>query len=228
MTIPILLSVLLSYLVGSIPFGYLAGLTRGIDIRTVGSGNIGATNVFRTLGRKLGILTFVLDVLKGVAAVCVIPKCTWLLLAPATVPPLYVLLLSAVAVMMGHSFPCFLSFRGGKGVATGLGIAIGLAPLTAFTALGLWIIVFALTRYVSVGSCIAAAYVVIAPWWLDNAAEPRGLVPGLLALLGVLVIVKHRSNLKRLAAGTENRFCFTKKQLAERERKNAEKEAKNV
>lgn len=226
MTISILLSILLSYLVGSIPFGYLAGLTRGIDIRTVGSGNIGATNVFRTLGKKLGVFTFTLDVLKGVAAVCVIPKCVWLLLAPGTVPPLYVLLLSAVAVMMGHSFPCFLSFRGGKGVATGLGIAIGLAPLTAATALGLWIVVFLITRYVSVGSCVAAAYVAIAPWWLDNDAVPHGLVPGLLTLLGVLVIVKHRSNLKRLAAGNENRFCFTKKQLAERERKNAEKEAK--
>ena len=220
-----ILSAALAYLAGSIPFGYLMGLTRGVDIRTVGSGNIGATNVFRTLGKKLGILTFALDVAKGVAAVSVVPKGVWLA-AGAGSPPLGALVACAAAVMLGHAFPVFLGFKGGKGVATGLGLAIGLAPHSALLGLAVWIAVFGATRYVSVGSVCAAVVVGVAPWWLDRPPDGGAgwnAVCAAISVLAALVVLKHRSNLARLARGTENRFCFTEKQRAERERRRAEK-----
>ena len=171
-----ILSAALAYLAGSIPFGYLMGLTRGVDIRTVGSGNIGATNVFRTLGKRLGVFTFALDVAKGVAAVAVVPQAVWSC-AGAGAPPLGALVACAAAVMLGHAFPVFLGFRGGKGVATGLGLAIGPAPHSALLGLAVWIVVFAATRYVSVGSVLAALVVGAAPWWqrgLRGDLGPRG------------------------------------------------------
>lgn len=214
----IVVSALLSYLIGSIPFGYLIGLMHGVDIRTLGSGNIGATNVFRTLGRKPGIFTFVLDVMKGVAAVSVVPSAV--ALCAGAEAPVFTAVLCGAAVMLGHMFPLYLGFKGGKGVATGLGIAIGLAPHTALVALLVWIVAFVVTRYVSVGSCLAALTVAVAPWFLDNDPRLHCIVPALLVLLGTLVIVKHRSNIKRLFAGTENRFAFTAAQRAAREEKN--------
>ena len=220
--LPALVSAALAYLAGSIPFGYLIGLTRGVDIRTVGSGNIGATNVFRTLGRGLGILTFALDVAKGVAAVAVIPKGVFWACAGAGAPPLGALVACAAAAMLGHAFPLFLGFRGGKGVATGLGIAIGLAPHSALLGLLVWIAVFGATRYVSVGSVCAAAAVAVAPWFLDRPADGGPgwtAVCAAISALAALVVLKHRSNLARLARGTENRFCFTERQRAERDRK---------
>lgn len=223
--LPTLLSAVFAYLAGSIPFGYLMGLTRGVDIRTVGSGNIGATNVFRTLGKKLGIFTFALDVAKGVAAVSVIPKGVWLA-AGAGSPPLGALVACAAAVMLGHAFPVFLGFKGGKGVATGLGLAIGLAPHAALLGLAVWIVVFGATRYVSVGSVCAAAVVGVAPWFLDRPPDGGAgwsAVCAAISVLAALVVIKHRSNLARLAHGTENRFCFTERQRAERERRRAEK-----
>ena len=223
--LPTLLSAALAYLAGSIPFGYLMGLTRGVDIRTVGSGNIGATNVFRTLGKRLGIFTFALDVAKGVAAVSVIPKGVWLA-AGAGSPPLGALVACAAAVMLGHAFPVFLGFKGGKGVATGLGLAIGLAPHAALLVFAVWIVVFGATRYVSVGSVCAAAVVGVAPWFLDRPPDGGAgwnAVCAAISVLAALVVLKHRSNLARLARGTENRFCFTEKQRAERERRRAEK-----
>ena len=219
------LSAVLAYLVGSIPFGYLIGLARGVDIRTVGSGNIGATNVFRTLGRGPGVLTFALDVAKGVAAVAVVPQGVWSC-AGAGPPPLGALVACSAAVMLGHAFPLFLGFRGGKGVATGLGLAIGLAPHSALLGLAVWIAVFGATRYVSVGSVCAAAVVAVAPWWLDRPPEGGAgwnAVCAAISILAALVVLKHRSNLARLARGTENRFCFTERQRAERDRKAAAK-----
>ena len=222
----LVLSAALAYLAGSIPFGYLIGLTRGVDIRTVGSGNIGATNVFRTLGKKPGIFTFALDVAKGVAAVAVIPQGVWFC-AGAGAPPPGVLVACAAAVMLGHAFPVFLGFKGGKGVATGLGLAVGLVPHSALLGLAVWIAVFVATRYVSVGSVCAAATVAVAPWFLDRPPDGGAgwtAVCAAVSVLAALVVVKHRSNLARLARGTENRFCFTAKQLAERERRRAERD----
>ena len=215
-----LLSAALAYLAGSIPFGYLMGLTRGVDIRTVGSGNIGATNVFRTLGPRLGVFTFALDAAKGVAAVAVVPQCVRAAAGAAGAPPLGALVACAAAVMLGHAFPLFLGFRGGKGVATGLGLAIGLAPHSALLGLAVWAVVFAATRYVSVGSVCAAAVVGVAPWFLDRPADGGPgwtAVCAAISVLAALVVLKHRSNLVRLAHGTENRFCFTERQRRSRE-----------
>ena len=210
-----ILAAVAAYLLGSIPFGYLAGLSRGVDIRTAGSGNIGATNVFRVLGKKLGIATLVLDVFKGIAAVAVIPMCVWAALSLDGAPPLALEMTCAVCVLAGHALPVFLNFRGGKGVATGLGIVIGVAPLTALVGIGVWIALFVATRYVSVGSIGAALTAMSAVWFLDNTREPRHLVPAIVSVLTVFVIVKHHSNIKRLIHGTENRFSFgrTRKDL---------------
>ncbi len=219
--VPLLLSAGCSYLIGSIPFGYLMGLVHGVDIRTVGSGNIGATNVFRTLGRGPGVLTFALDVAKGVAAGGVVPFAVGLL-AGTGAPALGGQIACGVAVLLGHAFPLFLGFRGGKGVATGLGVACGLVPHSALLGVAVWVVVFLATRYVSVGSICAALTVAVAPWFLELPPNPgagRVALCAVVSVLAVGVALKHHSNVRRLLAGTENRFCFTKRQLEERDRR---------
>ncbi len=211
MMIPYLLAITAAYLVGSIPFGYLAGLSRGVDIRTVGSGNIGATNVFRTFGKKLGVATFVLDVFKGIAATCVIPQGVWLLMGLEGSAPLAAEMACAVFVLVGHSFPVFLNFKGGKGVATGLGIAIGVAPHSALLGFGVWLVSFVPTRYVSVASIAAAFSVGVGVWFFDNSREPRYLVPAVASILAALIVYKHKANMVRLLHGNENRFSFKRK-----------------
>lgn len=206
------------YLVGSVPFGYLAGRLRGVDVRTVGSGNIGATNVFRTLGPRFGVATFALDAAKGFLAAWAVPRALWALAAGAPPPPLAPLVATA-AVLLGHGFPLFLGFKGGKGVATGLGCALAIVPHSAFAALAVWIAVFLATRYVSVGSIAAALAAAVLPWLLDRPAGTTACA--LVSALALLIVWKHRSNVRRLLAGNENRFCFTKKQLEARERKTA-------
>lgn len=207
-----------SYLVGSIPFGYLAGCIRGVDVRTVGSGNIGATNVFRTLGPRFGIATFALDMAKGVAAARVVPWALWTL-AGAGDPPPAAALVGTAAVLAGHGFPLFLGFKGGKGVATGLGCALAVVPHSALAALAVWIVVFLATRYVSVASIAAALAAAAAPWFLDRGAGTAAC--SLVAVLALLIVWKHRSNVRRLLAGSENRFCFTARQREARDRKAA-------
>lgn len=204
--LPSILTAVSAYLLGSIPFGFLVGMSCGVDIRTEGSGNIGATNVYRVLGRRPGLATFVLDLFKGIAAVAVVPAMVACFFDRPL--PLTAEMIGAVCVLAGHAFPVFLHFKGGKGVATGLGIAIGVAPWTALTALGVWVVLFLLTRYVSVGSIGAAFSAMAVVWWLDNTREPRHLIPAIITVLAIFVIVKHRSNLVRLRRGTENRFTF--------------------
>ena len=211
------LAALAAYLVGSIPFGWLVGLAHGIDIRRAGSGNIGATNVLRVLGKKPGAFVFALDVAKGVAAVSLVPAAAAALGAPL---PRAAAVVCAAAVVLGHSFPVFLGFKGGKGVATGLGIAFALVPHSALAAFALWLALFLATRYVSVASVAAAALVAAAPWFLDREAGPVAL--SVVSVLAALVVLKHRSNMARLARGTENRFAFTARQRAARD--NAKKE----
>ena len=202
-----IISALCAYLTGSIPFGYIAGLVYGVDIRAKGSGNIGATNVFRVLGKKPGILVFVLDAAKGVAAVRVIPQyAAYACGAPE--PAVSVILLCAAAVFLGHVFPAWLGFKGGKGVATGLGIAIGIAPFSVAVALAVWIAVFCIGRYVSLASISAAVVLAVAAWFLDNAGEPRNYAPAVITALAAFVVLKHKSNIGRLIAGNENRFSF--------------------
>ena len=200
-----LLTFSIAYLLGSIPFGYLlVRLVRRQDIRQVGSGNIGATNVLRSGAKGLGIATLLLDLLKGYVAV---------LLARHLAPTSYDLAVgAAVAAVLGHVFPVWLRFRGGKGVATALGVFLALVPLAALVALGVFIVIVLFTRYVSLASIIAAAVMPIAGLALTPLRSPV-VIAGFL-LLSLLIIVKHHANIRRLLAGTENRFGGSKKVIA--------------
>ena len=209
--VPCLIGLILGYLVGSIPFGYIIAASRGVDIRKAGSGNIGATNVYRTRGKGPGIMTFALDYAKGLLSVCVLPAAVATLMTlagaaaqPAGPHPLALPLACAIGTMLGHSFPLYLGFKGGKGVATGVGIVSGLAPHSALLAVGVWIAVFVLGRYVSLASIFAAAAAAVSAWAWHRAEGV--FVPAVVTALALLVIVRHRSNIRRLLNGTENRF----------------------
>jgi acyl phosphate:glycerol-3-phosphate acyltransferase len=194
-----------SYLLGSIPFGYLAGRIRGIDIRKAGSGNIGATNVVRVLGKAYGYPVFVLDFLKGLGAVRISIAIAASLRAESTSE--VVGILAAVSAVIGHSFPLWLKFRGGKGVATSAGALFGLMPLATLIGVGIWILTFFLTRYVSVASittAVALPLVIAIMTWL-NQTYGKALFYSSLCIAAV-VIWRHHSNLSRLIRGTEPRF----------------------
>jgi acyl phosphate:glycerol-3-phosphate acyltransferase len=202
---------LLAYLSGSVPFGLLIARARGVDIRKVGSGNIGATNVFRSVGRGAGVLTFLLDLLKGFVPAFLFPLLLRPALGPVAAQALSVL--CACLAVAGHNWPIFLRFRGGKGVATSTGALLGLAPQAVLAGLATWVAVFLLTRYVSVASMLAAVAVAVAAWLVER--EHGLLVPAALTLLAVVAILRHRSNIERLRAGTEHRFTFGRGRKAE-------------
>ena len=195
-----------SYLLGSIPFGYLAGRTAGIDIRKAGSGNIGATNVVRVLGKRYGYPVFVLDFLKGLGGVKIS-----IAIATAMRPEWGSLemfgVLAAASSVIGHSFPVWLKFRGGKGVATSAGALFGLIPLAALIGIVIWVLVFWFTRYVSVASVVAAATLplVILIMTRLNQIHGNALFYSSLGLAAV-VMWRHRSNFSRLMHGSEPRF----------------------
>ena len=193
---------LASYLIGAVPFGLLVARLKGIDITKVGSGNIGATNVFRSVSKPLGILTFALDALKGWGPACFFPG--FVQGGDATTAnPLLAVLFAALAIA-GHTWPVYLKFKGGKGVATSAGALIGIAPLAVAIGLLVWIGLLAASRYVSVASIGAAVAVAIAAW-VFYARQAFG-VPVALTLLAALIIWRHRANIQRLRAGTEHRF----------------------
>jgi glycerol-3-phosphate acyltransferase PlsY len=195
-----------SYLLGSIPFGYLAGRLVGIDIRETGSGNVGATNVVRVLGKQYGYPVFVLDVLKGFGAV----KISMLLTSgrpPEWNSPEIFGILAAMSSVLGHLYSPWLKFKGGKGVATSAGALLALTPVATLIGIAIWIIVFWLTRYVSLASIIAAAVlpIVIVVVRSHDQNNGRPLVYASVCVAAV-VIWRHRSNLARLMRGTEPRF----------------------
>jgi len=196
-------TILVSYLIGSIPFGVFAGGIAGIDIRQHGSGNIGATNVLRILGKKYGIAVFLADALKGLIAVRL---AVWV----AGSDPFHrnlLGILAAIFVIIGHSFPVWLRFRGGKGVATSGGACFGLLPVPALIAGIVWIAVFFACRYVSVASIVATSALPLTVWiFSDGWNSPNYLVFGLSVFIALLVIWRHRENVVRLARGTEPRF----------------------
>ena len=198
--------VIASYLLGSIPFGYLAGRMAGIDIRNCGSGNVGATNVIRTLGKGYGYPVFALDFLKGLGAV----KMSILIatrMQSEWNPPEMFGIVAAISSVLGHSFPVWLGFKGGKGVATSAGALFGLAPVAALVGVAIWIVTFWLTRYVSVASIAAAAalpFVILITTWLSRTTGKLLFYSSV--CLAVIVIWRHRSNLSRLIHGTEPRF----------------------
>ena len=193
------------YAVGSFPSGYLAGKLSGVDIRQHGSGNIGATNVLRVVGKPWGMAVFLADALKGFLAVWA----SSVLVArngATAYSDLYAILAGASCVI-GHSFPIWLGFRGGKGVATSAGVIFGILPIAALTIFLVWLVVFLVTRYVSVASIIAALALPLTVGLLVQLKKTQGAV--LLyfsAAMTVLVIWRHRSNIARLLNGTEQRF----------------------
>ncbi len=202
----ILVLVLLAYVVGATPFGYLAGRLRGIDIRQCGSGNIGATNAIRVLGKGWGIPVFVLDLLKGWLPV--LGAAWWAQQDPAfaahPVAQQVAPVLAGLAAVIGHMATFWLGFKGGKGVATSAGIMIGLAPWPLLIALLAWLVSRKLWGYVSLASIIAGWTLLLA---VLGQSWSRGIFNGpltvLSAVLALLVTLRHRTNLRRIAAGTE-------------------------
>jgi glycerol-3-phosphate acyltransferase PlsY len=193
-----------AYLLGSIPTGYLLfRIFRRRDIRSMGSGNIGATNVLRAGGKGLGAATFILDVLKGCAAV-------WLggylgSLWMSSEPMRSVEAFAALCAVLGHMFPVWLRFRGGKGVATGFGVFLVVSPIAALAAIGVFAVVLAISRYVSVSSIVAAFSFPIFAWLLVTGARPPFFFVAA-AFVSLLIILKHHPNIRRLIAGTESRI----------------------
>jgi acyl phosphate:glycerol-3-phosphate acyltransferase len=196
-----LLTLTTAYLLGSIPFGYLlVRFVREEDVRSTGSGNIGATNVARAGGTILGIFTLLLDALKGFIAAFLAMQ-----FAPNTVNgPSTLAIAAAVAAVIGHVFPVWLRFRGGKGIATALGVFIALAPLVALSSVGVFALIVATTRLVSLGSILAAVSIPFLVILLVPHRSPALLVG--LSFISLLSIVKHHANIVRLLKGTESRF----------------------
>jgi glycerol-3-phosphate acyltransferase PlsY len=183
-----IVTAVVGYFLGSIPTGFLWSKARGIDIRTVGSGNIGATNVMRALGKGPGIAVLLIDALKGFVPVFLAAR-----------GGIALQIVCCISVIAGHNWTCWLKFKGGKGIATSAGALLAMLTLPLLCALGVWLIVFALGRYVSLASISAAAALPVATWFLK-----RDLV-WFTAILAAVAIYKHKSNIQRLIAGTENR-----------------------
>ena len=199
-----------AYLLGSIPFGLLIARAHGKDLRSIGSGNIGATNVSRALGRKWGYLCFVLDVLKGL-----IPMLATMFIAkPDGVVMLWLWLAVGCAAITGHIFPIYVKFRGGKGVSTSFGVALGLWPYFTVCALSFaatWVVVVLTWRYVSLASIVASVTfplvlimaIILTPGWNFVSLWPLLIVA---TAIPMMVIIRHRENIKRLLAGTESKI----------------------
>ena len=194
-----------AYLLGSIPTGYLVALLRGVDLRAHGSGNIGATNAFRVLGKGPGAFVLLADALKGSIAVLWMPALVhWIAVGtPSDSLPL----VAGVAAILGHNYTCWLRFKGGKGIATTAGVMATLVPLALVITFGGWLIVFLTTRYVSAASIVAA---VILPIATMLTSHDRALWVATLILAG-LAIWRHRGNIQRLRTGTESRIGFGRK-----------------
>jgi glycerol-3-phosphate acyltransferase PlsY len=200
-----------AYLLGSIPTGFLMGKARGIDIRKTGSGNIGATNVLRILGKPAGIVVLVMDGLKGFASASWLPA---LILASFNLAesthrePL--MIVGGLCAVLGHNYTCWLNFKGGKGIATSAGVLAALVPWSLVIILIIWIVLTFLTGFVSVGS-IAASFALPFASWATRQSKTMILVS---AIMGALAIYKHRANIQRLLNGTESRLRPKKKEPA--------------
>lgn len=193
---------IISYFIGSIPFGFLVTkMVKGIDIRQHGSGNPGATNVGRVLGKPYGILVFTLDMLKGFLPVFLFDQLF------SGYGHNVSLLLCGVGVICGHTFPLFLGFKGGKAAATGCGVFLWLAPLPLLISVGVWLLTISLSRYISLGSILSAITLVVCLIVLGNDPFGQGLYLTLFSIfISALIIIRHKSNIKRIINGTENKI----------------------
>ena len=206
-TLSYIVTTLVAYLLGSIPTGYLVAKSRGIDIRTVGSGNIGATNVFRILGKPAGIFVLTVDALKGFIACRFVGFFAHKIFLGSTLADSsteeFLKITGGLFAILGHNYTCWLKFKGGKGIATSAGVTLALLPLAFGIALATWLVLFATTRYVSVASIGAAFVLPFVAWWPARSSPTMIVVA---AVIGALAIYKHRTNIQRLMNGTENRF----------------------
>ncbi|MBA7695489.1 glycerol-3-phosphate 1-O-acyltransferase PlsY [candidate division WOR-3 bacterium] len=198
-----LLSFIIGFFSGAIPFGFIIAKIKGIDIRRKGSGNIGFANVFRSVGKSEGIIVLILDISKGLLPVLLLNKyCGY-----------YFGMIAGISAMLGHIFTPFLKFKGGKGVATGLGVFIGLAPVSALFSFIVWLLVFLISRYISLGSISAAValplFIYLSRFIIRD--EYNIFLEILTILVCILVIVMHRSNIKRLIQGKERKLTLRKK-----------------
>lgn len=211
-----ILALALAFMAGSLPTGLLLGKMKGIDIRTIGSGNVGATNTFRALGPKWGVFCLVVDMLKGLLPTLAFaswrPEAAWL--APAVWK-----LIVGFSAVAGHSFSPWLGFKGGKGVATSLGALFGVQPLAVGVAMASGLAIIAATGYVALASIVGAAALPFLIMLMPQAPARPWPVIAMTVALAAFVIWKHRPNIERLRAGTENRLNFKSKQPAETESK---------
>jgi glycerol-3-phosphate acyltransferase PlsY len=198
-----------AYLLGSIPTGFLVAKASGVDIRTMGSGNIGATNVFRIVGKSAGIFVLVFDGLKGYTACAWLPDAalryfgSTLNSQPSTLNSSDVLhIIGGVCAILGHNYTCWLKFKGGKGIATSAGVLAALVPMALVIILAIWIVVFAVFRYVSMASIAASVALPFAAFFTGNS----GTIVAVTAAMAALAVYKHRANIQRLLNGTESRF----------------------
>jgi glycerol-3-phosphate acyltransferase PlsY len=195
------------YLLGSIPTGFLVARARGIDIRAVGSGNIGAANTFRAIGRSAGFFVLIIDALKGFAAV----ELCWLILPLfGVIDPnvaIHYRVVAGICAVLGHNYTCWLGFKGGKGIATTGGVYLALVPWAVFFAVLAFIVALLVTRFTSVGSICAALILTT----VVLSTQPDLTLKIVTIALCILAILKHRTNIKRLIAGTENRIQFGKR-----------------
>lgn len=201
-----LLGLVSAYLIGSIPTAYIFGrLLKGIDIRQFGSGNIGATNTFRIIGRVPGLIVLAIDILKGFICVSYIAD-LFLYISPAARPELYKVVVG-MAVIAGHNWTLFLKFKGGKGVATSAGVVIALIPKIFWLGFSVWMIIIALTGYVSLASIITSISIPIFTLIFGESTE----IVVFMSLLCLAIVYKHRSNIQRLKSGQEKKIGFTRK-----------------
>jgi glycerol-3-phosphate acyltransferase PlsY len=194
--------VVIAYLLGATPSGYLAGAARGIDVRAAGSGNIGATNVVRVLGKKAGALVLAADAFKGFVSAWWIPALALALFPSAGVSKENLKLAGGVAAILGHIYTCWLKFKGGKGIATSGGVVLAWAPAACLTALAVWGLVLAASKFVSLASIAAAIVLPFAVWYWNGSPTMTGVMAG----LSLLAIYKHKANIQRLLKGEENRI----------------------
>ncbi|MCF7668243.1 MAG: glycerol-3-phosphate 1-O-acyltransferase PlsY [Verrucomicrobia bacterium] len=202
------------YIIGSIPTGYIAGRLRGVDLRHAGSGNIGATNAFRVLGKTTGTIVLLIDMLKGLAAACLPPLLP--ALAGVSISTTgwwiseYDMLIGGFAGILGHIYTFWLGFKGGKGIATTAGVFVALMPMSLIIVLAIWGVILAVTRYVSLASIAAAVSLPLLVWWF-NGSPAKILVTTVISLVAIW---KHKGNIKRLLQGNENRVTFKRKKSA--------------